>query len=192
MVASIINLSACEYNKNDYPEYSEVKDENAETQILSNTEGNRVENESAEKDPFIDKSYKLFYGEWEITEIYAEHERLGAQWDAEELIGTKIYMDYEKIEINGKTEVIDPEYRISILPTSIEYYIPYMPTLEELGIQGDYFIHVRVSLEITPPLWGLHFHVKDDNTLYLFYNDACYKVERTKHIPNVEDKYRTY
>lgn len=85
--------------------------------------------------------------------------------------------------------VSNPNYRIAIVPSNNRAYIPYLPSHKDLGIEGPYFIYVYVSTKITSPIIGNRIFLKEDNTLFLFYNDAFHKVERIEHIPNVEDNY---
>lgn len=160
-------------------------------------EGNKdtdIKNADGEKKSFVDKSYKIYYGEWIVKDICGEHERLGKQENAEELIGSKIYFDVDEIRINDLIAVTNPEYRISILPSTIDYYIPNMPSHKELGVKGNFFTFVSVYTGETsnPLLISADFYVKDDKTLILVSNDAYYTLERIDYIPNVEKYYESF
>ncbi|TCK93198.1 hypothetical protein EDC19_1387 [Natranaerovirga hydrolytica] len=172
------NIIEEQHDSNQVPE---SKDENNKAQELID-------------DTFIDKSYKIYYGEWQIKEMCGEHERLGAHEDADELIGTKIYFNYDKVMINDELAITNPKYRISILPSSIDYYTPYMPSHKEFGIVGNYFTYVSVYTggESNPLLISAGFYVKDDETLLLESNDAYYRVERIGYIPDVERYYESF
>lgn len=142
---------------------------------------------------FIDKSYRIFYGEWIVKEICGEHERLGKQEDADELIGTKIYFDMKEIRINNVNAIDNPEYSITILPSTIDCYIPYMPSHKDLGIEGEYFTFVSVYTGVAsnPLLIAASFYIKDDRTLILESSEAYYTLERVSYISDV-DKYYEY
>lgn len=163
------------------------EEDNKDTEIRNN-------DAVSEKSLFVDNSYKIYYGEWIVKEICGEHERLGKQENAEELIGSKIYFDVDEIRINDVIAITNPEYRISILPSTIDYYIPNMPSHKDLGVKGEFFMFVSVYTGETsnPLLISADFYIKDDKTLILVSNDAYYTLERVDYIPNVEKYYESF
>jgi len=83
-------FSACGSNKSSAREEKQQVTENthnedimssdfASNESFDKSDDNRsTEVELPAQKQFVDRSYKLFYGKWEITEIVGEHSRFGA------------------------------------------------------------------------------------------------------------------
>lgn len=135
-----------------------------------------------------DTGYKIFYGEWEATQKIGENYRFGGK-DISDIIGTKLFFDGWNCNyyFNGEEVNINyPEYKITIIPLNENTtYIPYMPTLNEMGIKGNYVtIFTIVGGEDT------YFFIKDDETLIMFYKDTYVELKRKNYTPGHETFYR--
>ncbi|MHB8131830.1 MAG: hypothetical protein ACYDEX_22890, partial [Mobilitalea sp.] len=126
--------------------------------------------------------YKMFYGEWEIAKIVGLDIRypnypIDMEW-AKSLIGRRVSYTYESFKIDDVEILKDPVYTIVISPVmENKSYIGGMPTLEEIGITGNYFafIYIYNVHDFSGDLDGREFYVKDDNTLVLFERAVYYE-----------------
>lgn len=153
-------------------------------------DGKKDNNSSYNENKYKDTEYKMFYGEWEVSKIIGEHKTLPVDIEeAKTNIGKRITYQQDKIIYEGQEERKDPLYNYSIIPVKnpIRSYILKMPTLEEIGIKGEYFVFVwiRSPMELKGFL-GNEFYIKDDNTLIVSYYDVYYELKRISYIEDHE------
>jgi len=141
---------------------------------------------------FNDPAYKLFFGEWKIRKVVGTNERFPDDPDAVQgEIGKKIIYLENKVILDGKVIIENPNYSIAIIPVHDPHmqYIEYMPPLDEIGIKGDYFVFVDVldnSGNYVTDI-GTLFYIKDDNTLIIFNDGGTYfEMTRIAHIKDAE------
>ena len=138
--------------------------------------------------------YRLYYGEWVITEWVASHSKWGPSSEdlIEEMIGTTINMQPDFFAIDDQFNTLSPRYRIAIIPQNPEPYFPFFPNAFQLGIDAPFFVFVHVDLHsleeifdgtINPITYGIRgFYIKDDDTLYLVSTLDIYRLQRVSHL----------
>ena len=149
------------------------------------------ENAGKDKRKILDTNYKLFFGEWIVTKIVGEDERCGKGENAESMLGTVFYYDYDVIKQNGEIISNNPMYKYFVLPKSNREFLYPMPTAFELGIEGEFHLYVETYTEDVF-IEGTSFYVKDDNTLVLFSEreKAFYEMKRKSYIrENISENY---
>ncbi|MGG4143826.1 hypothetical protein ABEW34_11880 [Paenibacillus algorifonticola] len=141
---------------------------------------------------FNDTAYKLFYGEWEISKVAGTDERFPPDLDVvQQEVGKKIIYSEDKVILDGKEIIENPNYSIAIIPVRDprRQYIAYMPPLNEIGINGDYFVFVHVLNSVGNYVTdiGTMFYIKDDNTLIMYDDGGTYfEMKRIAHIKDAE------
>ncbi|MHB8131615.1 MAG: hypothetical protein ACYDEX_21750 [Mobilitalea sp.] len=167
-------------------------------EALQPTEELQQPNDSEDREPSSfkatrDGGYKMFYGEWEVTKIVGVDIRYPNypidMERAESLIGRRVSYTYQSFKLEDVEMLKDPIYTIEILPVEKnKSYIGGMPTLEEIGITGNYFAFISIHNvnDLLGDMDGTEFYVKDDNTLILFERDVYYELKRISYIENGE------
>lgn len=69
-----------------------------------------------------DTEYKIFFGEWEITEFLGVSRYCQGK-EQEEIIGYHIYYDAKKLEVDGKVVIEKPIYMLGLIPCKYFIYI---------------------------------------------------------------------
>ncbi|WP_143320614.1 hypothetical protein [Clostridium sp. HBUAS56010] len=138
-----------------------------------------------------DRGYKILYGEWMVTESVGECYRIDTQ-DISDVIGKKFSFSFWKSHFYYQGEEVNinyPRYEIITIPLDDNTtYFPYMPTMKEMGIVGNYVtIFIPESAEKG---YDMCFMIKDDETLIMYYKDTYLELKRIKHIPDYELYYR--
>ena len=131
---------------------------------------------------------EIFFGEWIVIEMISTCRRLAAIYPetaahSQELIGTKIYMSYEDILIDGEALSESPWYHIIIRSMEPTPHPQFLPGPTEV-IRTPFCVYVNVELLGLRNLSGkisdeVQFYVKDENTLYLIYSNAFFRLERS-------------
>jgi len=176
--------------------YNEVvSNDNHENLLVASNEekGNQAEEDFEGKKSAVecDSTYKIFYGEWEIISVLGENQRFGADDNSLDIIGYTFYMDSTILKINNEIISSNPCYSVKIIPTSVKSYFKMMPTIDELGIVGEYYCYVESypDKEFNSPIGAVQFFVKDDTTIIIFTRNAYYEVIRKEYIPKYELEY---
>ena len=138
-----------------------------------------------------DTEYKLFFGEWEVSKIVGQHQTLLVDINkAKRYLGKKVLFLQEKISFDNQVKITNPKYDLAVVPiiNQDKSYIEKMPSLKEIGINGEYFIYVYVNMyqENYSSFLGDEFYIKDDKTLVAFYNDVYYELKRVSYIEDAE------
>jgi len=130
---------------------------------------------------------KVFFGEWVVEELISICRRLGATHSeievrAQELVGTKIYMSYYDILINGEALGEAPWYYIIVRPMNPTPHPQFLPGPAEV-IKTPFSVYVNVELLGIRNTSGtindeFQFYIIDENTLYLIYNSAFFRLKR--------------
>jgi hypothetical protein len=182
-----------ELNNSDYEQKFSVEGETISH--LTNNESNQNEEtiNSLEVSPIYSSTYKLFYGEWEITEVIGYNHNYGKSFSgADKIVGTRVSYDREKILANGLT-VNNFKYSYTINPNIKDMcYFNNTLTNQELGIKGEYYVFIHVETYIPGVNLGIsfvgdEFFILDDNRLILVKNNVFYLAERLSYIENKED-----
>jgi hypothetical protein len=133
----------------------------------------------------VDYGYKMLYGKWLVENKVGESYRLDIQ-DISDVIGKMFKFSREKVNLyyNGQEiEIEFPEYDIVIIPLDEQTtYFPYMPTMNKLGINGNYVTIFSIKG------YDTYFILKDDESLIMFYKDAYLELKRIEH----EDGYNSF
>lgn len=148
-----------------------------------------------EQDRSPDHSYKLFYGEWVITDVIETNlMEPEAVERAKDKRGEKYYFDEGKITIDDETFCELPQYSISMIPTTewqrsagrtfpIFDYSTIDSDSKKLSYKVPFYCYVRVYDSAHDR--AIAFYVLDDNTLILD-EGIQLKLERISHISNYE------
>ncbi|WP_143320585.1 hypothetical protein [Clostridium sp. HBUAS56010] len=160
------------------------------------------EGKTAINNSLINSSYKMFYGEWEITDNLNYKSRLfpSPQGDLEEvvapdIIGNRIYFNQNEILFNNTIVGTSPSYWIYIIPViengQQQHFLgDHSISVMELGISGDYFNYVEVNcLETTNKLFPINstsFYIIDNNTLIFEYDGFEFLMKRVAFIKNAD------
>lgn len=150
-----------------------------------------------EKNQIIQKdySYKIFYGEWELTEFMGIGQHFRGD-HKKEYIGTKIYYDSKKIEINSEVVVDMPSYSCAIIPMDKWYMFksamrPATGVEEMLGQDKPYFVHTVVENLYTKDNkyfeFGSEFYIVNEDEMILETEDGWYKMERLSYLDGYPD-----
>ncbi len=150
---------------------------------------NIIPNEKLEVKPKFNNTYKMFYGKWEIKNIFGYNNKLGETLpEFSSNIGKKIFYGNDKIEYDNLS-LDNFLYSYTILPNEKnECYFYNTLTNEQLGISGEYYVFVHVETFIeelgsnSPKFIGDEFFIIDDNTLILVKDGVFYLAERVSHI----------
>lgn len=129
----------------------------------------------------VDTRYKLFFGEWEVTKIIAEHQRFGGDENAEDLLGTVFYYNHDIMKKDDLIISNAPIYRYYVLPASNARFLQGMPLPSEIGINGDFWVYIEIKTEDIFQE-GTSFYIKDDETLIFYDNNVFYEVKRKSYI----------
>ena len=133
----------------------------------------------------VDHGYKMLYGKWKVENKVGESYRLEIQ-DISDSIGKMFMFSREKVNLYYHGQEIDiefPEYDIVIIPLDDQTaYFPYMPTMNEIGINGNYATIFSIKG------YDTYFILKDDESLIMFYKDAYLELKRIEH----EDGYNSF
>ena len=164
------------------------RNDNSRSNITDNSTQKNTNNDS--KSITRDFEYKMFYGEWKVTKIVGQPPgRLYKYYKeiAENFLNQTVSYTFDSIKINGIEKVKNPEYFIRLIPvTPNNAFINGWPSLDEIGITGNYFAFVRVNnADGDSPTT---FYIKDDSTLILFENNAYYELKRLSYIKGAEDR----
>jgi hypothetical protein len=156
--------------------------EKSETEVTEDTEDPRL--------MFYDREYKLFFGEWKVEKIIGQHYEPSCTMEAaEEIIGKRISYSVDSIKNDGIEVVKMPVYNYHILPVSPDKsYVEKMPTLQEIGISGNYFVYVYADYSIIDQGFdaiGNEFYIKDDTTLIMLEWDYYYELKRVSYVDNI-------
>lgn len=117
--------------------------------------------------------YKLFFGKWEIDGVlgYVDEEYL--DYLKQEYFGKIIEYDYHTFASEGN--LYDVTYHEAIIPIYKEYqkYHTDRLTLEDMGLEGEYFTAVMVTTYNdngwqSIPEVGSWFYIKDNDTIIIF------------------------
>lgn len=147
------------------------------------------EDEEILKKMYSDTNYKLFFGEWVVTKILAENYRFGAKENAEDLIGTIFYYDFNQIKRNDEITSDMPIYHYYVIPKNNKRFLQYMPLPSELGIEGEFSLFVETKTK-NVFIEGISFYVKDDETLILYQNGVFYEMKRKSYKEeNISENY---
>lgn len=151
---------------------------------------NTVEEEHDYQKLNTDWGYKILYGEWLVTKTIGENYRIDSQ-DVSDVIGKKFWFSASNSHFfyyNEEVSINYPQYEIITIPLDDDTtYFPYMPTMKEMGILGDYAVmFVPESAECG---YDMYFIIKDDETLMMYYKETYLELKRTKYIPNYEFYY---
>jgi hypothetical protein len=140
--------------------------------------------------------YRLFYGQWVITEWMGGCSRFGRQ-SAEEpyvesMIGATIRMEPGLFNFNNEFSYFAPRYHIAIIPQNPEPYFAFFPSAADLDIDTPFFVFVHLNLRSLDETLNrprhpnqphfIGFLIKDDSTLYLFDIIDVFKLERVSHL----------
>ena len=137
-----------------------------------------------------DTQYKIFFGQWEVTKVVYARPGMNLE-KAEAYIGMKINFTRDAIKIEGQNEILKPQYSIAIIPISNlkDSYVNKMPTLGDIGINGEYFVYVYISTDNLIEKFhvpGNEFYIKDDDTLIALFEDMYYEIKRISYIEDAE------
>lgn len=131
-------------------------------------------------------SYKLFYGEWQITELIS-----GSKDQFDSIVGVVMQYDYDSFSVLG--ESFTPKYSLSLIPI-IQDYQSYTSrtSVQEMGIKGDFFVYIRIYDKaqqkiISQP--GSTFYVRDDNSLIISFQSVTAIAKRVGYIEDNENFY---
>lgn len=166
--SSIIMLSACGI-QDTASESTRIKDResaNADNKIneTSKAAANSCGKSVPKVSPSYGSTYKIFYGEWEISKVIGYDNHFGESFpDANKMIGKRIRYDKEAILAN-----------------------------EQLGLKGEYYVFVHVETLIPGVNLGIdfggdEFFIVDDRKIILVKNNVFYLAERVSHIRNQKD-----
>ncbi len=167
--------------------------------IYSCDNGYAVKYETKTEDTYklTSSPYKLFYGEWEVTEIVSKHMRIGGDNGYEKIVGTKIYYDEFLYKNSYKLglEVKNPIYAISIIPIKDNSYNQFFTNqigIETLLPNANYFVFVQVVGLMNEnnqfeygrdyEYIGREFLIKDNDTMFMFDYNCIYKLNRVSNI----------
>jgi hypothetical protein len=137
-----------------------------------------------------DTQYKIFFGQWEVTKVVYARPGMNLE-KAEAYIGMKISFTRDAIKIEGQNEILKPQYSIAIIPifNLKDSYVNKMPTLGDIGINGEYFVYVYISTDNLIEKFhvpGNEFYIKDDDTLIALFEDMYYEIKRISYIEDAE------
>jgi len=138
------------------------------------------------------RTYKLFFGEWEIVDFVRE-----TQWSSEYFIGARFSYDWDGYHYNGHSFSTRYVYNIVPFVSATQMHVINRLTVQELGLEGNFFVYVMArlySMETGEPIcythWmgysdgyppGTHFYIKDDETLIVDINSGAYVAKRVSH-----------
>lgn len=128
----------------------------------------------------------MLYGTWVVGRKLGESYRFDIQ-EVSDVIGKTFMFSRGKANLhyyNQELEINYPEYKIVIIPLDEETtYFPYMLTIREMGITGNYIILFSVTG------CDIYFIIKDDESLIMFYKDAYLELKRIDHIEGYDSFY---
>lgn len=134
-----------------------------------------------------DYGYKMFYGKWVVEKEIGESFRLEIEDTSDMLMKTFVfsrkkcmfYYDNEEVQIDY------PNYDIKIIPLDEKtMYFPYMPTMKEIGITGNYVTIFSVMGD-----YDIYYILKDDDTLVMFYKNVYLELKRIEHEEGYKSNY---
>lgn len=136
-----------------------------------------------------DYEYKMFFGKWEVTEFMGKGQYCYGE-KQEAFIGSTVYYDNSKIQINEVTVLKRPTYQFGIIPNdkhSIYTQIYPAEGSDVLwGREEGYFVHVQLRQNVTEEgdffEFGDKFYIVDENTIILDTEDGWYKMKRLDYI----------
>lgn len=137
-----------------------------------------------------DGGYKILYGKWVVEKEIGESYRLGTEDISDMLRKTFVfsrkkcmfYYDNEEVQIDY------PNYDITIIPLDEKtMYFPYMPTMKEIGITGNY-----VSIFSVMADYDIYYILKDDDTLVMFYKNVYLELKRIEHEEGYKSNYHAF
>lgn len=198
IAALLFSVYGCSYSKSKTVEETSSK----ATEVINNTESTMINEvpptkttgdiNNSDSTTAKDTEYKLFYGEWKVNKILGKHLTLSVETEiAEKILGKRITYSIDSVKNDDIEKVINPNYNYAIVPiTQNKTYVEKMPSLQQLGIDGEYFVYVYVynTTGQGDDILGTEFYIKDDSTLVMLYNDVYYELKRISYIEDAEIK----
>jgi len=143
--------------------------------------------------PTYDSTYKLFYGEWEVTGVLGyDHYYMQSFKEADGMIGMKVSYDKDNILAND-VSINKLMYSYTINPNIEEQcYFNNTLTNKQLGLTGSYYVFVHVETYIPNVNLGIdfvgdEFFIVDDNKLVFVKNNVFYLAERLSYLDGNSD-----
>lgn len=127
-----------------------------------------IDNVNSNRNPM---EYLAIYGKWKVKKIITHSNQIYMkEKEIKRLIGTDVEMDEGWIKVNGRVVSTNYKAQINVIPilSKEQVYMEGHPTLNELGINGDYFIYIEIISGKDNEVYNEPFrkiYIKDKETI---------------------------